>query len=187
MSVLPPRRAAILLALCLAACAPSSGSGSASGSDTTSAPPVPGTPAESTTPVTRGTIPDRGTTADAGVVTHHPDTTTAVSRGAGGPLRPPTVPRSNGCGGTFVSVIVKPAALPAQTDMAASTRALRALADELLAPVHAVVRRTEISPAIHTFRVTVTDSVAAERVIAAMGASPNVETARRDGCEAMMH
>ncbi|MDB4898418.1 MAG: hypothetical protein JWN53_226 [Gemmatimonadetes bacterium] len=97
------------------------------------------------------------------------------------------MPRSLGCGGIFVSVIVKRAALGAQTDIAASTRALRALADELLAPVHAVVQHTDLSPAIRTFRVTVADSAAAARVLAAMRASARVETAQRDGCEAMMH
>jgi hypothetical protein len=174
------RRAAILLALSLAACARPSGSGA----DTTSAAASPSAAPAQAAPTSAGTIPDGGTTADAGVVPTRADTT---ARGAGGPRLPRIVPRSSGCGGPFVSVIVNPSALGAQTDVAASTHALRALSEELLAPVRSLVRRTEISPAIHAFRVTVTDSVAAERVIAALRGSPRVAVARRDGCEAMMH
>src|ERR1700716_3165359 len=98
--------------------------------------------------------------------------------GSGGPQRPRAEPRSSGCGGTFVTVTVRPPALDAST--------LDRVARDLLAPVRATVGTPSLSPAIRAFRVQVRDAAAADQVVTALRTEPRVENVGRDGCGVMI-
>ena len=100
-------------------------------------------------------------------------------RPTGGPPRAPAEPRSSGCGGTFVNVTVKAAALEHST--------LARVAEELLAPLRPDVGAASLSPAIRAFRVPVRDAAAADRVIPHLRASGRVEAVERDGCGVMIN
>lgn len=155
------RRSAATLALIAlgASCATNDGRSSAAARDTTT-----------TTP------PVRETAAPAGVT--GPDTTPA-SRVTGGPQRARPEPRASGCGGSFVTVIVKPSALEGTT--------LARVANELTASDEGVVGAPSLSPAIRAFRVQVRDSAQAARMVDRLRASSRVESVEQDRCGVMVH
>ena len=83
-------------------------------------------------------------------------------------------------------VKLTPASLGNSADMESTTRAMRTVSAELLAPVKGAVGTTSISPAIRTFRVRITDTASTQRVLARMRASPQVESAALDECAVMI-
>jgi hypothetical protein len=176
------RVSGVMAATLLAACAKPNDSASADSARLDSARVAASVPVVSDTmrPVVTSGVdtapPPRGTTRSEAV-------SAGGARVAGGPQRTPVLPRSSGCGGTFVNVTVKASALGSAGDMESITRALRTISNTLLAPVRGEVGRLSISPAIRAFRVAVNDSSAARRVAAQLGASPQVENAEVDTCE----
>ena len=87
----------------------------------------------------------------------------------GRPKRPAVPPPNRSCVGTFVSVTVKESTLANGSDR---TAALRSVARRVLEPVSAFVGKTELSPAIRAFRVSVRDSGSTQRVLSKIRASP---------------
>jgi hypothetical protein len=155
------RRSATTLVLIAlgAACATNDGRSSASARDTaTSTPPL------------------RETAAPAAVIRTD---TTPVPSVPGGPQRPRPEPRASGCGGSFVTVIVKQSALEGTT--------LGRVAEELTASDEGVVGAPSISPAIRAFRVQVRDSAQAGRMVERLRASSRVESVEQDQCRVMLH
>lgn len=183
--VLPGVVLVVLVVHVIVACASSAESrasaASAAGGDTTrdtTRRPAAVTPAETSVASTerqRGARRDNGSVPQAG----HASSARGGARVTGGPQRLPTPRRSSGCGGVHLNVTVKQSALPP-----GAKGALRAVSDEVIAPVRAQVSGVQLSPAIHAFRVAVRDSSAAPRIMAAMRASPKVETVERDVCAA---
>jgi hypothetical protein len=85
-----------------------------------------------------------------------------------------------------VNVTVTASALGRSSDATATTRALRALSSDLLAPVRGAVGAPSISPAIRAFRVRITDRSATQRVMAQLRSSPKVENVELDECAVMI-
>jgi hypothetical protein len=125
---------------------------------------------DATTPVVRETA--------APVVVTRADTTPAP-RVTGGPQRPRPEPRASGCGGSFVTVIVKQSALDGTT--------LGRVAEELTASVGGVVGAPSLSPAIRAFRVQVRDSSLSARLVKQLRGSSRVESVERDQCGVRVH
>jgi len=153
------RRSAAVLAVLVASmsCATNDGRSSAAARDT-----VTRAPRETVTPA---------------VVTR--TDTTPAPRVSGGPQRPRPEPRASGCGGSFVTVIVKQSALEGTT--------LARVADELTASEKGVVGAPSLSPAIRAFRVQVRDSAQAARIVERLQASSRVESVERDQCGVRVH
>jgi hypothetical protein len=160
------RRSATTLAVLVVsmACATNDGQSSAAAGDTIA--------------VGRDTIAPAVRETAAPVVVTRVDTTPAP-RVTGGPQRPRPEPRASGCGGSFVTVIVKPSALDGTT--------LRRVAEELTASVGGVVGAPSLSPAIRAFRVQVRDSAQATRVVERLRGSSGVESVERDQCGVRVH
>lgn len=114
----------------------------------------------------------------APVVVTRADTTPAP-RVTGGPQRPRPEPRASGCGGNFVTVIVKQSALEGTT--------LGRVAEELTASAGGAAGAPSLSPAIRAFRVQVRDSVEAVRMVERLRGSSRVESVERDQCRVMLH
>lgn len=165
------RRSAATVALIAlaAACATNDGRSSAGARDTS-------TPVARETAATPSVVPRVETAAP--VVVPRVDTTPAP-RVTGGPQRPRPEPRASGCGGSFVTVIVKPSALEGTT--------LGRVAEQLTASVGGVVGAPSLSPAIRAFRVQVRDSVEAGRIVERLRTSSRVESVEREGCRVMLH
>lgn len=147
-----------------AACATNDGRSSAAARDTIAA------ALDTSTPTVRETA------APAAVI--RTDTARAP-RVTGGPQRPRPEPRASGCGGSFVTVIVKQSALEGTT--------LGRVAEELTASDKGVVGAPSISPAIRAFRVQVRDSSQAARVVERLRASSRVESVEREQCGVRVH
>jgi hypothetical protein len=126
------------------------------------------------------------TAASAGVAAETGRGVTGRARVTGGPQRPPVEPRSSGCGGPAVNVKVAASALDSSSDADATTRAIRAISTDLLAPVRGAVGPPSISPAIRAFRVRITDTSATRRVLARLRSSPKVENVEVDECAVMI-
>ena len=159
-------RSAMTIAMLVAslACATNDGRSSAAARDTM-------TTARDTT------MPARRETA-APVVVTRVDTTPAP-RVTGGPQRPRPEPRASGCGGSFVTVIVKQSALEGTT--------LGRVAEELTASVDGVLGAPSLSPAIRAFRVQVRDSSRAARLAEQLRGSSRVESVEKDQCGVRVH
>ena len=159
------RSTAVLAALVVSmACATNDGRSSAAARDTITS------VRDTSTPAVRDTA--------APVVATRADTTPA-SRVTGGPQRARPEPRASGCGGRFVTVIVKQTALEGTT--------LGRVADELTASVGGVVGAPSLSPAIRAFRVQVSDSSRAARLVERLRGSSRVESVERDQCAVRVH
>ena len=160
------RRSATTIAMLVAsvACATNDGRSSAAARDTIA--------------VARDTVTPAVRETAAPVVVTHVDTTPAP-RVTGGPQRPRPEPRASGCGGSFVTVIVKQSALDGTT--------LRRVAEELTASVAGVVGAPSLSPAIRAFRVQVRDSSRAARLVERLRGSSRVESVERDQCGVRVH
>ena len=100
-------------------------------------------------------------------------------RVTGGPQRARPEPRASGCGGNFVTVIVKQSALEGTT--------LARVAQELVGQTPGVVSAPSLSPAIRAFRVQARDPVEAGRMVDRLRASARVESVERDQCRVMLH
>jgi hypothetical protein len=193
MNVLLRRASGVMAATLLAACAKSSDSASADSVRLDSARVAVSAAAATDTMhpvVTAGvsTAPPAGATrserTEGGSIPSAVDAASAGgARVAGGPQRTPVLPRSSGCGGTFVNVIVKASALGNTSNVEGTTLALRTISTTVLAPVRNEVGSVSISPAIRAFRVTVKDPSATRRIAAQLSASPQVENAEADVCE----
>ena len=146
------------------ACATNDGRSSAAARDTI------GVGRDTSTPAVRETA--------APVVVTRADTTPAP-RVTGGPQRPRPEPRASGCGGSFVTVIVRQSALEGTT--------LGRVAKELTSSGGCVVGAPSLSPAIRAFRVQVRDSVEAVRMVERLRGSSRVESVERDQCGVMLH
>ncbi|HET7187223.1 MAG TPA: hypothetical protein VFI52_03675 [Gemmatimonadaceae bacterium] len=161
------RRSATTLAVLVVsmACATNDGRSSAAARDTIAA------ARDTITPAVRETA--------APAVVTRADTTTPAPRVTGGPQRPRPEPRASGCGGSFVNVIVTQSALEGTT--------LSRVAEELTASVEGVVGAPSLSPAIRAFRVQVTDSSRAARLVERLRGSSRVESVERDQCGVRVH
>lgn len=151
------RGATLALIVTSMSCATNDGRSSAAARDTV-------------TPAVRETAPP--------VVVTRADTTPAP-RVTGGPQRARPEPRSSGCGGSFVTVMVKQSALEGTT--------LARVAEELTASVDGVVGAPSVSPAIRAFRVQVRDSSRAARVVERLRGSSRVESVEPDQCGVRVH
>ena len=127
----------------------------------------------------RDTLAPAARETAAPVVVTRADTTTPAPRVSGGLQRAHPEPRASGCGGSFVTVIVKQSALEGTT--------LGRVAEELTASVDDVVGAPSISPAIRAFRVQVRDSSQTARVVERLRGSSRVESVEREQCRVMLH
>lgn len=105
--------------------------------------------------------------------------TTPAPRVTGGPQRPHPEPRASGCGGSFVTVIVRQSALEGTT--------LGRVAEALTASVGGVVGAPSLSPAIRAFRVQVRDPAQAARMVEQLRGSSRVESVEQDQCGVRVH
>lgn len=159
------RSAAVVVVLVVSmACATNDGRSSAATGDTIA--------------VGRDTIAPAVRETAAPVVVTRADTT-PVPRVTGGPQRPRPEPRASGCGGSFVTVIVKQSALEGTT--------LGRIAEDLTSSVAGVVGAPSLSPAIRAFRVQVSDSSRAARLVERLRGSSRVESVERDQCRVLLH
>ena len=157
-----PSAATIAMLVVSMACATNDGRSSAAARDTIAA------GRDTSTPAVRETA----------VVVTRADTTLAP-RVTGGPQRPRPGPRASGCGGSFVTVIVKQSALEGTT--------LGRVAEELSSSSGGVVGAPSLSPAVRAFRVQVRDSVEAVRMVERLRGASRVESVEQQQCRVMLH